>query len=351
MTMMRVGNVRIAGICSAVPGLVKKVCPPPDDPNSATLIDIAGVRTIRVAQEGVCTSDLCCAAAQRLISGIGWTPESIGALIFVTQTPDYVLPATSTSLQHRLGLADGCAAFDVNLGCSGYIYGLWLGSLIVSAGVGKVMLLVGDTLSKLCCNMDRTTALFGDAGTATALEYCENATGFHLELCTDGAGRDNLVVPAGGFRWHRSSEPCIRQEREKVNKREPEHLYMNSTGMFAFASVRVPPLIASLLKRSGWSDHDVSAYVFTQGSVFGVQTLARRMNLPIEKVSIGLEGYGSTSSASIPLTLTTQLGERLRNRTERLILVGFGAGYSWGGAAVECGPMWVPDVVAYEPSA
>jgi 3-oxoacyl-[acyl-carrier-protein] synthase III len=348
MATTKIANVRVAGISSVVPALERVVYPESANARQKLAARITGVRTIRVAQNGICTSDLCCAAARHLLTALDWASNSVDSLIFVTQTPDYVLPGTSASLQHRLGLSTDCAAFDLNLGCSGYIYGLWLGSLTVSSGgIRRLLLLVGDTLTRIRSPQDRVTEVFGDAGTATALEYSEKVEPIYLELGTDGAGLEHLCVPAGGFRQPRSAGTSIPQLGKSGNIRSQEDIYMNSLAVFAFAASRIPPLVRSLLKRSGWANEDVAAYVFTQPSLFTLQTLGDRINIPHEKLAVGLQDYGSTSSASIPLTITTQLNERLRAKSSRLILAGFGAGYSWGAAALHCGPMCLPELLQY----
>ena len=199
-----VNQVRIAGIASAVP---ERTLTLEDDARIFGHTEIErisqniGVRSRHVVDGTTCTSDLCYAAATRLLDQLQWDRGSIEALIVVTQTPDYFMPATACVLQRRLELPTSCAAFDVNQGCAGYIYGLWLAAQLVRGGCRRLLLLVGDTISRVISPRDRTvTSLFGDAGTATALEYAEDARPMYFELGTDGGGRDCLIVPAGAFR-------------------------------------------------------------------------------------------------------------------------------------------------------
>lgn len=344
MPKSNISNVRVAGMSGAIPSL----CGFNDNvegAGKAGVDPIIGVRSKHIAQDGLCTSDLCCAAGDRLLTDLEWPRESVEALIFVTQTPDYLLPATGCSLQQRLGLSATCAAFDVNLGCSGFIYGLWLGGLMVSSGIQRLLLLVGDTVTRIVAPNDPISRLFGDAGTATALEYSEGAPAMHLELGTNGAGREHLFVPAGGFRNPRSAKTCLRTAQEDGGIRSQEDLYMNGSELFLFALTRVPPLVRCLLEASGWKDGDVEGFVFNQTSLFIMEHLAMRMKIPPERLILSLEEFGNTSSAGIPLTMTTRLRDRLQSASSRLVLAGFGGGYSWGGAALICGPMCVPELV------
>ncbi|MBK5294523.1 MAG: ketoacyl-ACP synthase III [Acidobacteriia bacterium] len=343
-----VAGVRIAGIASAVPSQREAVADAGRLFGAEEVERIqqsSGVQYRHIAPESICASDLCQAAAERLLEELGWPRESIGVLIFVSQTPDYVLPATSCALQARLGLAKDCAAFDVNLACSGYIYGLWMAALTVASG-RRALLLVGDTTSRFVSTQDRTTALlFGDAGTATTLEPDSAAPPMHFELGTDGSGERNLIVPAGGFRLRHSEATAVRTEGGGGNLRSKEDLFMDGGEIFAFTLTCIPKLIRTILERTGWTADDVGHFVFHQSNRFILQHLSKRMKLPPEKVVLALENYGNTGSASIPLAITTHLRETVAAGSRRLILAGYGAGYSWGAAGVEVGPICVPEVV------
>ena len=340
MADSRIDGVRLAGIAMAVPANVRTF---EDDVEAfgeedARKISAAtGVRSRRVAGIGLCTSDLCAAAADRLLNDLDWDRGSLDALVFVSQTPDHVLPSTSCLLQARLNLPKRCAAFDVNLGCSGYVYGLWIvSSLLAAGGVRRALLLVGDTISRLASPLDRSVApLFGDAGTATALEWCADAGPIWFNLGTDGAGGEHLIVPAGGFRRPRTAETSVRGD----GIRSDEDLLMNGAEVFAFTLREVQPMVKSVLSAAGATADEVDAFVFHQANSFMLKHLARRMRLPENKVVLALEDYGNTSSASIPLTLTHVLSGRLKTESLLLALAGFGVGFSWGAAVLRCGPM------------
>jgi 3-oxoacyl-[acyl-carrier-protein] synthase-3 len=166
------------------------------------LVASIGVEEKRVADVHTCTSDLCFMAAERLLADLGWEREEIEILVFVSQSPDYILPATACILQDRLGLSQECYAVDLSLGCSGWVYGLSAIASVMSAGrMKKGLLLVGDTTTKLGSAEDKTVRpLFGDAGTATALVYSENTRGMTFHTATDGSGKDAIIIPDGGYR-------------------------------------------------------------------------------------------------------------------------------------------------------
>jgi 3-oxoacyl-[acyl-carrier-protein] synthase III len=351
MATKTVSGVRLAGVSSAVPSQSHEVAELTSvfgEDDVRKIIKSAGVRARRISPPNVCTSDLCGAAAEGLLDALGWERDSIDALIFVSQTPDYVLPATSCVLHGTLGLAASCAAFDLNLGCSGYPYGLWLASEILRGSFRRILLLTGDTITKLAAPRDRSVALlFGDAGTATALEADPDAPDMHFEMGTDGTGKDHLIVPGGGFRTPHTAALAEATEREGGNIRSDENLYMNGGEIFGFTLNRVPPLVEAILKNSGWTRESADAFVFHQANRFMLQHLGKAMKLPADKMVLGLEEFGNTSSASIPLALTTGLRERLSSSTMRLVLAGFGVGFSWAGAAITAGPMVMPQLIEY----
>lgn len=357
MTTSCLSGVRVAGLASAVPELVQTLA---DDARTfgedmaKKISENSGVLQRHIASENICTSDLCFVAAERLITELNWERKSIDGLIVVTQTPDYFLPATSCSLHGRLKLATHCAAFDVNLGCSGYVYGLWLAShLIASASVRRLLLLAGDTATRFISPYDHSVSpLFGDAGTATAVERDMDADPIAFQLGTDGRGQKHAIIPAGAFRQPRSETTARRTLREGGNVRSDEELFMNGAGVVAFTLREVPALIKSVLDAAGWSDDTVDAFVLHQANRMLLQCLLKRMRVRHDKVVFALEEYGNTSSASLPLTMTHCLRERLNRDRMRLVLASFGNGFSWGAVTLTCGPMIMPELllVADQPS-
>lgn len=344
MKQTKVNNVKIKGIVCAVPKEImnkekfEKHFSPKDIEKTTKM---TGVRTIHIADKDTCTSDLCSLSARDLMMDIKWEPETIDALIFVSQTPDYRIPATSCIVQERLGLSTECIAFDVNLGCSGYVYGLWMASNLISSGaVKRVLLLVGDTASKLNSPDDRSTVmLFGDAGTATALEYDESAFEIDFVLGTDGKGKEHLIIPAGGFRTPVNKENLIRTALPEGGTRGENDLFMDGGEIFNFTIKRVPAILAELLTRNNLENKDIDYFVFHQANEFIIKHLAKKAQLTPQQTPISIDKYGNTSSASIPLTIVSELAGALKSNEKKIMMVGFGVGYSWGGTLINMGPL------------
>jgi len=192
--------------------------------------------------------------------------------------------------------------------------------------------------------------LFGDAGTATALDRDSSAPSSVFTLGTDGTGYDKLIVPASGFRHRRNEETGIRRERENGNIRSDEDLYMDGAEIFSFTLREVPPLIETSLQQAGWLVDDVDAFVFHQANEFMLKHLSKKMKLPADKVVLTLKDYGNTSSASIPLSISHALRDDLTHNTRNLVIAGFGVGMSWAAAAITCGPLVLPEIVILSPA-
>jgi 3-oxoacyl-[acyl-carrier-protein] synthase-3 len=294
------------------------------------VVALAGVRARRLADDSICSSDLCAAAADKILNSTGWERNSIGALIMVTQSPDYLLPSTACVVHKRLGLSDDCAAFDLGLGCSGYPYGLWLGAMMINTGeIQRVLVLHGETPSRFSDESDRSVSLlFGDTGSATALE-APGSTGseeWFFKLHSDGAGFNDMIIEAGGFRNRFSDDPqkyCVR---------------MNGASIFNFTIKRVPPLISDTLEYSGTKLDEVDYYIFHQSNQFIIKHLTKKMKIPDEKVPLTLGEFGNTGGSSIPLTITKGGLARPDGRSLKLMLLGYGVGLSWASALVNLGP-------------
>lgn len=287
---------------------------------------MAGIKSRRVADEKTCTSDLCLAAAQRLMSKLGWDPASVDGLILVTQTQDYVMPSTSCILQHKLGLPDTCAAFDVNLGCSAYVYGMWLAnSLLLTKACKRILLLTGETPSKFVDPKDRTTALlFGDAGSATALEAIDDGEAkAHYIMMTDGKGAEDLIVPGGMFRDR------FPEDKAKYC------VHMEGAHVFDFTRNRVPPLIRDLFAMSATKPEDYAYFIFHQANEYLIKFLAGRVGITMDKVPLSIGEFGNTGAASVPLTLALAGPPPGHEGAPRqVMLLGFGVGLSWGGVSL-----------------
>ena len=294
------------------------------------VVGMAGISARRLADESICSSDLCLAAANAILDSLGWERDSIDGLVMVTQSPDYFLPSTACVIHNHLKLSDQCAAFDVGLGCSGYPYGLWIASkMLKSGGLRRALVLHGDTPGRFSDKSDRSVSLlFGDAGSATAIESVDPGVSqeWFFKLHTDGSGYKDMIIEGGGFRNRFSDDPrknCVR---------------MNGANIFNFTIKRVPTLIRDTLALSKMDVDDVDYFIFHQSNRFIIKHIMKKLKLPDEMVPIILKEFGNTSGASIPLTITQGALNRPVDRPLKMMLLGYGVGLSWGSALLELGP-------------
>ena len=337
---------RIRAICSSVPERLfdnrrDATAFEPDEVDK--VVRLAGVQSRHLASDRICSSDLCTAAAGLAIRAAGWEPASVDGLIFVTQSPDYLLPSTACLVQQRLGLPDTCAAFDVGLGCSGYPYGLWIAAMMLgSGGLRRVLLLHGETPTRFSDHSDRAVALlFGDAGSATAIESAEpgSAAVWWFSLHTDGSGWRDLIIEGGGFRDRAPADPrkhCVS---------------MNGANIFNFAIKRVPAVIEETIQGSGVDRRKIDYFILHQSNLFIMRHLAKKMQIPQEKLPLTIQRFGSAGGPSVPLTITQGDLVRPPDRALQLLLVGYGVGLSWGTALLGLPPDAVLDHVVVPDSA
>lgn len=300
------------------------------------VVDKIGVAERRFVDEQTCSSDLCYAAAEKLFADNAVNREEIDLLVFVSQTPDYRMPATSILLQNRLKLPRTCIAFDVNLGCSGFLFGLSIVySFMEKNGLRKALLLDGETRSKVYSRKDRKSAfIFGDAGVAALIERDEKYGESHFSLNSDGSRGDLIMIPGGGYRNMSSAETL----KEKVvdeygNIRSEEQGYMNGDDVFNFVIIEIPKDIKRLFKETGEDLKDMDYYVFHQANTFINSFIAKKMNLDAEKIPWSIQKYGNTSSVSVPLTIISELKDKMAGR-KKLMLSAFGVGMAWATAIV-----------------
>lgn len=297
------------------------------------MISSVGIHERRICDEDVFASDLCSKAARKLMEDNDIAPESIDMLLFMSQGADYRIPATACILQHRLGLSKDCAAIDLSLGCSGYVYALSTAMAYASMeGIDRVLLLDGEAFSKIVNPEDKVNVpLYGDAGTATLVEkgdYGEAAFILH----TDGSGEEAVKIPAG-MRNPLLPESLAVSEREDGNKRSDIQVYMDGMEVFNFAIRVVPRGVKELLKATGRELDDVDYIVFHQSNRFMTDFFVKKLKFNPEKVPYCIDRFGNTSSASVPLTIVSELKDKLSQPTE-VVMCGFGAGLSWGTALV-----------------
>lgn len=330
---IKLEGIRIAGVQACVPKQVVSNAHFESQFGAegvADVVKLIGVNQRRWTPPEVTGSDLTLAAANELLNRLSWAPSSIDAIIYVSQTPDFVMPATACVLQHKLGLPVHCAAFDMNLGCSAYPYALWVAmSILRASGLNRALVCVSETMSKIIDHSDRATAmLFGDAATVTALENVKSTSISHFMLGTDGSGFSNLII-ADGARG--LAEPLI-IEKKIVN---PAKLHMDGWSVFNFTIGVVPKLIKESVANSKIDSDSIDYFLMHQANVFMLDHLSKKSKIPKEKILKNIDKFGNTSCASIPLLIATELSELRILRDLTLALVGFGVGYSWSSAILK----------------
>jgi len=291
-----------------------------------------GINQRYVVDERTTAADLCHQAAEELIAACAIDPAALDALICVTQTPDHFQPANAALLHGRLGLDKRAAALDVNLGCSGWVYGLWLAYMMIEAGgCDKALLLAGDTLSRCVNPKDRSVApLFGDAGSATLVEKIGEEHPSWFSLHTDGRGSDIVKVPAGAFRQRPNAETRREVKDEDGNIRCAEDLCMDGAEVFNFSIKEEPKAIKEILAYANFSIEDIDYVVFHQANKYIIGNIARRLKLPMTKAPCAtVEKYGNQSCASIPATICDSLASELDQKPLTVVMSGFGVGLSW----------------------
>jgi 3-oxoacyl-[acyl-carrier-protein] synthase-3 len=310
-------------------------------------INAIGIRERRISDTDTCSSDLCFKAAKKLIEENGIDVNTIDVLLFLSQTPDYRMPATAPLLQNRLCLPNTTASLDLNLACSGYVYGLSTAFAYASQqGINRVLLLVGETFTKLTSPYDKVNwPLFGDAGTATLIEkgdYCDS----NFELMSDGSGAKSLIIPAGEFRNPATAENLQITEREDGNKRSDHQIYMDGMDVFNFTLRVVPKAIKNMLTTLSIQIDDIGYYLFHQANKFMIDFIVKKLKIDTVKVPYCIDRFGNTSSASIPLTIVSELKNKIKEN-EKVILCGFGAGLSWGTVYTEFKNCTISSLIEY----
>lgn len=279
-----------------------------------------GIQIRHISASDETAADMAVHAAKKLLNSKVNSGE-VDFLIFVTQSPDYLLPTSACLLQDRLGLKKSCMAFDVNLGCSGFVYGLAMGSALIESGIAKGGLLIcSDTYTKYIDKHDRTCRpLFSDGAAAAHLTSSKQDLLGPFEMGADGAGFENLIVPLSGARNMGSNE---------------RKLFMAGSNVFMFTMNMVPKCVDALLNKSNLNKDDIDLFVFHQASKLVIDNIIRRLDLSEEKVFINYINIGNTVSATIPIALHDAVEEKRLQNGDAVMLVGFGVGYSWGGCIV-----------------
>jgi len=298
-----------------------------------------GIRERRIAGEGQTASDLAYEAAKNLFSQKLIAINDVDFIILCTQAQDYVLPTSACLLQNRLGISRQAGALDINLGCSGFVYGLSLAKGLIETGAAScVLLLTADTYSKYIHPMDKSVrTLFGDAAAATAIVASkdeEDAIGPFI-FGTDGRGAKSLIVEAGMYRMPKSKTTAEEISDLSGNVRSQENLYMNGADVMAFSLIEVPIAANLLLSKTGMQKNDIDFFVLHQANKFMLEALQKKMNVPKDKLPIMVEDCGNTVSSTIPIALFKLRQEGRLKGGHRLMLIGFGVGYSWAACLMD----------------
>ena len=354
MAIFEISDVRIAGISACVP---KKIVFNQDynwitQKERDLLIRTIGVESRHVAYPGQTCSDLCFQAAEQLLDKTGWDRSEINLLIFVSQSRDYLIPSTSAILQDRLKLPQSCITLDINLGCSGYVYGLSvIASLMKSTGIQKSLMLVGDISTVTSAYRDKSTyPLFGDAGTATALELKPGFAPMQFNLQTDGSGHEAIIIYDGGGRNLTSKKSFNVKKYGDGIYRNRLQTALNGIEVFNFSLREVVPNVKKTLNHFQRSLDEFDYLLFHQANRLINETLRKMLKVAPERVPYSLKEFGNTSCASIPLTMVSQLRETLRDKPHKLLLSAFGIGLSWGTVLIETDGMVVPEFTEQEPA-
>jgi len=297
----------------------------------------SGIRNRRIAPPGVCGSDLAFEAAETLFGKYDVDRASIDLLIHCTQSPDYLIPTTACILQDRLGLEKHCGAFDLNLGCSQYVYALAMASSAIASGVAtQALVLTGDTMSQTIHPMDRALVpILGDGGSATLVGPVADGEGFlGFELGTDGSGHKYLINPASGFRVPRSAETAMVETDREGNVRSQQNLFMNGAAVFHFAITVVPKTVQKVLEKVKLSMDQVDLFLFHQANRYMIDYLVKKLKIPEEKTHFFVENTGNTSGTTMPSVLADAIAAGKVKPGAVVLMVVFGVGLSWAATVV-----------------
>lgn len=346
MAYWEIKNVAVRGVTGTIPNhAVKTADFDIFTKEEAEVFDkTVGIKNRYLASENVCASDLCFDAAVRLIAGLGWEKESIDVLIFSSVTGDFKTPPTSGILQDRLGLPTSTFVLDIPMGCCGSIYAINVAGNLLSTGtVKRALLLVGDTALRMGSMKDKSRVpLFGDSGTAMALEYDPTAEKIIIDFNTLGSGYRALMTPHGGFRHPITAESFVEENFGNEIIRAPKDTLINGMDVFSFAITKPPVSIKKFMEKLEIDkDKDVDFFLIHQANKLIVDRIVKKLKLPVDKCPYDLQEYGNLGGASIPMLMTHNLINELQMRPLTLLCSAFGLGLTWGTMLLKTQPMMV----------
>jgi 3-oxoacyl-[acyl-carrier-protein] synthase III len=301
------------------------------DWNAAKIEERVGIRERHIADENETALDMAEQACNLLLQK--HDKDQIDFLIFCTQSADYYLPTNACILQDRLGLKTSTGAYDFTLGCSGFVYGLAMAKAFIETGMAtQVLLVTSDTITKYINPNDSSNRpLFGDAASASLIVASEKDGIKNFVLGTDGKGRDKLIIEAGASRMPLKDGKTY----PLVEGVSPEYFSMNGPELFIFTIESVPKIISDVLAKNHLQKDDIDYFIFHQANTYMLNYLRKKIGIPPEKFYLDMQFVGNTSSTTIPLALRDSIDKNLIKPGNRILLCGFGVGYSWGATIIE----------------
>lgn len=337
MAEFKISNVRLKGISACLPSQfeLNSELSLFSEKEKSQLIKNIGIDSRRVAPKNVSARLLGQEAANLLLENLKWSPESIDLLIFVSQTPDHLIPGSSSRLASELGMGNSCMTFDINQGCAGYIYGMASASALISSGsLKRALLIVSDTINKVLDPEDKSTRpIFSDAGTATALEFDASVTDWFFDIHSNGYKYDVIITENAGF-------SCS----EFIDAPDKVVMEMNGHEIFTFGLKEIVPSIQNVIKRASWDEKEINSIVLHQANKLINDSIRKKLKMELVSFPETLSRYGNTSCATIPLTIVSECSHLKRNELKKCILTGFGVGLSWGSLALELESLIIPEI-------
>ena len=351
MARWNIHNVRMSGVSACVPkeGVHSEDFPFFDKEGAEVFNNTVGIRERRLGPDSLCASDMCQAAAEKLLAELGWEKESVDMLVFESVTGDYKTPPTSCLLQDRLGLSEDCFCVDIPMGCCGCMYAMNVaGNMLSNGDIRRALLLIGDTALRMGSMQDKSRVpLFGDMGTAIALEYDPSAQPIMIDFHTQGSGYKALMTPHGGYRHPITEESFVQEDFGNGIIRAPKDTLIDGLAVFTFAISKPAKTVANLMEELHIDkDNDIDYYLIHQANKLIVDRLVKKLKLPAEKVPYNLEEFGNTGGASVPGLMVTRLREQLQQEgNKRLLCSSFGLGLSWGTMLLNVEKLVIPELI------
>jgi 3-oxoacyl-[acyl-carrier-protein] synthase-3 len=350
MAKWNIKNIAFRGVAACVPkdNIPTEALPLLSKEECERFIASVGIKNRRVVENGICASDLCYKASEKLIAELGWNKNEIEALIFVSVSADYRSPMTSCILQDRLGLPQTCFTIDIPSACCGYLHGITtIANIMASGSIKKGLLLAGDTAFQMGSPEDKSRfPLFGDAGTATAFEYDEDADEILSSVYVDGSGYDAVILPHSGYRHPVTPESFIIQDYSDGIRRAPVHDALDGMTVYSFSISKAPKILNEfMLENKLNKDTDIDYFLMHQANKMMIDRIASKSRLDTSKVPINIGSFANTVCATIPLLMVTDIYDDLKNKKLNLILLAFGAGLTWGCVNIKTNKIVCPKLI------